>query len=84
MMDDVQSVQVEQNYDAFQRVLARILPEHRDQFALMRDREIVAYYPSAGDANRAGLSAFPDEIFSIQEVTDIAVDLGFYSHVHAS
>ncbi len=35
-----QSEEVDRNYDAFMRVLAEILPEHRDEYALMRDGEM--------------------------------------------
>jgi hypothetical protein len=41
----------------------------------------VAFFKKPGDANRAGVEAFPDGIFSIQEVTDEPIDLGFWSHV---
>lgn len=81
MTSVVQRLQIDQNYDAFQRTLASILPEHRSEHALMRNREIVGYFASAGDAYRAGLVRFPDGVFSIQEVTDDPVDLGLFSHV---
>jgi len=73
--------EVDRNYDAFMRVLGSILDEHRDQLALMRDGEIVGYFDKPGDAYRAGLERFADGIFSIQEVTDEPIDLGFWSHV---
>lgn len=73
--------QIDQNYDAFQRLLSAILTTHRDQYVLLRDREIVEYFDTAGDAYRAGLRHFPDHRFSIQEVTDEPIDLGFQSHV---
>lgn len=76
-----QAEQVDQNYDAFVRVLATILTEHRGEHALMRDRAILAYFDKPGDAYRAGIQRFPDAIFSIQEVTDEPIDLGFWSHV---
>ena len=81
MTSPAQRAQIDANYDAFQRTLAAILPEHRDQHALMRDREIVGYYASVGEAYRAGLARFSDRLFSIQEVTDEPIDLGFFSHV---
>lgn len=84
MTTAAQRAQIDVNYDAFQRTLAAILPQHRDEYALMRDREIVDYYGSAGDAYRAGLDRFPDRLFSIQEVTDEPIDLGFFSHVRSS
>jgi len=82
MMDrERQNVEVDRNYDAFVRMLGTILPEHRDQLALMRDGKVVAYFDKPGDAHRAGMERFDDEIFSIQEVTDEPIDLGFWSHV---
>ena len=76
-----QRAEVDRNYDAFVRVLAGILPQHRDQLALMREGRIVAYFDKPGEAYRSGLEKFPDGIFSIQEVTDEPIDLGFWSHV---
>jgi hypothetical protein len=76
-----QRSEVDRNYDAFVRMLGTILPQHRDKLALMRDGAIVAYYSSPGEAHRAGVERFPDGVFSIQEVTDEPIDLGFWSHV---
>jgi len=76
-----QRVEVDRNYDAFMRVLGSILGDHRDQLALMRDGEIVGYFDKPREALRAAAELFPDGIFSIQEVTDEPIDLGFWSHV---
>lgn len=76
-----QKFEVDRNYDVFMRLLASILTEHRDQYALMRDGEIVGFFDKPGEANRAGMELFDDGIFSIQEVTDEPIDLGFWSHV---
>jgi hypothetical protein len=76
-----QKEQVDRNYDVFMRLLGSLLPEHRDEYALMRDGEIVGFFAKPGDANRAGVETFKDGIFSIQEVTDEPIDLGFWSHV---
>ena len=73
--------EVDQNYDAFVRVLGAILPEHRDKLALMRDGEIVDYFDTPRAALRAASELFADGLFSIQEVTDEPIDLGFWSHV---
>lgn len=84
MTSPAQRQQIDQNYDAFQRVLASLLAGHRDQYALMRDRMIIDYYASAGEAYRGGLARFDDGLFSIQEVTDEPIDLGFFSHVRGA
>jgi hypothetical protein len=78
---DLQAAEVDRNYDAFMRVLGTILSDHRDQLALMRGGEIVGYFATVGDANRAAAQRFGDGIYSIQEVTDEPIDLGFWSHV---
>lgn len=76
-----QEIEVDRNYDAFVRILGTLLPDHRDQYALMRDGKIVGFFDKPGEANRAGIELFEDEIYSIQEVTDEPIDLGFWSHV---
>jgi hypothetical protein len=76
-----QRLEVDHNYDVFTRVLASLLPEHRDQLALMRDGQIVGFYKSPREALEAATKKFSDGIFSIQEVTDEPIDLGFWSHV---
>lgn len=81
MDQERQKLEVDRNYDAFSRMLAAILPEHRDQLALMRDGKIVGYYSTPRGALEAAAQKFPDGIFSIQEVTDEPIDLGFWSHV---
>jgi hypothetical protein len=76
-----QRLEVDRNYDAFVRVLGSILPEHKDQLALMRHGEIVGYFRSPREALVAAHERYPDGIFSVQEVTDEPLDLGFWSHV---
>jgi hypothetical protein len=72
--------QIKANYDAFVQKLPDLLATHRDKFALMRDGEIVEFFDTAGDAFRAGQRLYQDQGFSIQEVTDSEVDLGFFSY----
>ena len=76
-----QRMEVDRNYDAFTRLLGTLLGDHRDELALMRDAEIVGFYRTPREALQAAAEKFPDGIFSIQEVTDEPIDLGFWSHV---
>lgn len=76
-----QKLEVDRNYDAFTRVLGSLLPQHRDQLALMREGEVIGFYNSPREALEAAADKFADGIFSIQEVTDEPIDLGFWSHV---
>lgn len=47
----------------------------------MRDGQIVEFFDTARDAYIAGQKVFEDDLlFSIQEVIETPVDLGFFSH----
>jgi hypothetical protein len=78
-----QAREVDQNYDFFQRTLASYLSENKGKYALLKSRELVGFFSSAGEAFAAGHEKFPDGVFSIQEVTDEPIDLGFFSHAGA-
>lgn len=73
--------QVKRNYEAFAQRLPGLLASHQGKFALMRDGEIVEFFDTARDAYVAGQKLFKDDqLFSIQEVVEAPVDLGFFSH----
>lgn len=78
-MSNIQRAEIDGNFDFFQRSLAALLNEHRGEYALIRNRQIVAFFPSPGEAYRAGLSQFTDEVFSVQEVEDRPVEMGLIS-----
>lgn len=71
---------VEENFEAFQKILPTIPVDKYGKFALMQDRTIIEFFDSAGDAKKAGNLALKGKKFSIQEVTALPIDLGWYSH----
>jgi hypothetical protein len=71
---------IEQNYAAFQAQLPQLVIRHRGKFALMRNGEIVEFFDTARDAYVAGQKLFPQMPFSVQEVIETPVDLGYFSH----
>lgn len=71
--------EIDQNFDFFQRSLRNLLHEHRGEYALIRHKEIVDFYTGPGEAYRAGLVKFPDELFSVQEVEDRPAEFGLIS-----
>ncbi|OJU19662.1 MULTISPECIES: hypothetical protein [unclassified Sphingomonas] len=73
--------EIDGNFDSFQRVVQQYLPARKGQWALLRHGQIVSFHATAGSAEGAGAAQFPDDLFSIQEVSDEVVDLGFFSHV---
>jgi hypothetical protein len=70
--------EVDRNYEAFTRELSNIMGSHRGQFALMKDQKIINFFSSASDARAAAISFIPDKIFSIQQVIDTPIDLGYF------
>lgn len=45
----------------------------------MRHGEVVEFFDTLSDAARFGARMFADEIFSVQEVAERRIDLGFFS-----
>ena len=79
-MSDAIDQQIESNYRAFEEKLPGLVPAYRGKFALMRNGDIIEFFDTARDAYVAGQKLFPDRLFSVQEITDVPVDLGFFSH----
>ena len=79
MPDHARRAEIDANYDFLQRELARILPVHRGQYALIKSCRFEGFFEKPGEAYRAGLARFTDDLFSIQEVTDEPIHLGFFS-----
>lgn len=73
-------VEVDANYDAFERQVASLLQRHEGEFVLMRGGEIVAFHASEAKALAAGRTSFSDGRYSVQEITRRPADLGFFSH----
>jgi len=81
MAESIRQQQVEINYKAFQEKLPSLLTTHRGKFALMRDGQIIDFFDTPRDAYIAGQKIFQqDQLFSIQEVIETPIDLGFFSH----
>ena len=78
---ELQRREVDQNYDYFARSLSTFLPEHIGQYAVLKSREIIDFFDTPAQAYRYALDRFGEAEFSIQEVTEEPIDLGFFSHV---
>jgi len=73
--------QIQQNYRAFVALLPDLLTSQRGKFALMRDGKVVEFFDTARDPYVAGSALFKtDQLFSVQEIVETPVDLGFFSH----
>jgi len=79
-MTDKYQAEVDRNFEEFKKLLPSLLPVHRDRFALMKDGKILAFFSTVQDAAQAAEISIPDGVFSIQEVTDHTINLGFFTH----
>ncbi|MES2754851.1 MAG: hypothetical protein V4659_09320 [Pseudomonadota bacterium] len=76
---DAQRREIDANYDFLQRHLTDMLADHAGEYALLKSCKVVGYYGKVGSAYDEGMRRFPDGRFSIQEVTDEPLHLGFWS-----
>lgn len=80
MAEDALDREIDANFDFFRRVVSSHMPVHAGEYALIRHQHIVSFHSEVADADRAARSAFADGLYSIQEVRERPIDLGFFSH----
>lgn len=78
-MSDERQIEIDRNYDFFQRNLSKYLKDHAGQYALLKGANLIAFFDGPGEAYRDGLARFADELFSIQEVRSEPIHLGHMS-----
>ncbi|MEM7042180.1 MAG: hypothetical protein AAF543_05155 [Pseudomonadota bacterium] len=77
--EDIQT-EIDKNYEAFKKRLPDLAKRHPGKFALMRKEDIVQIFDSAGDARLYAEAQYKDGLWSIQQISDHILDLGFFSH----
>lgn len=75
-----QEKQVAENFEAFAAKMDALIADHEGKWALLRDGSLVEIFDTARDAHVAAWKIFDDDRFSIQEISRVPVDLGFYSY----
>jgi hypothetical protein len=73
-----QDEQVKLNYEAFKKLLPELLKDE-NKFALMRDGELIAVYDTLNDVIVTAEKMYPDGRWSLQEITNKPINLGFRS-----
>ncbi|MGQ0664210.1 MAG: hypothetical protein ACT4P2_11625 [Pseudomonadota bacterium] len=68
------------NYAAFKQLLPELMKSHRGKFVLLRDEKPVEFFNTARDAMVFGRRLYSDGNYSVQEIAERLVDLGFFSH----
>ncbi|MBA3526740.1 MAG: hypothetical protein H0T82_07455 [Sphingomonas sp.] len=77
---DARERELTENYSAFEQMLPGLMENSAGKFALLRQRQLVEVFDTAGAAHAAGRSRFDDRLFSVQKVRSDTVDLGFFSY----
>jgi hypothetical protein len=71
--------ELERNFAAFQECLPELLQSHAGKFAVIRNKKIVDFFDTLADAAKFAARSYPDDMFSIQEVSERRIQLGFFS-----
>ena len=81
-MEDKTQIQaeVDANYEAFKELLPKLLEQHDGKFALMRNRKLVDMFESVNDAVVFAKGNYDDDLFSVQEISNRNINLGYFSH----
>ena len=72
--------EIDKNFARFLELLPSLVPDRHGSCALMRQGEIVEFFPTAIEAQVAGNRRFADGVFSIQEVQEFAEELGCFAY----
>ena len=73
--------EVSENFDFFQTQVIELKKNHFKQFALLYKKEIIEFFDSEDDAIKVGMKDYGEGEFSVQEVNDEVIDLGYQSNV---
>ncbi len=73
---------VDENYKAFTSMLPELMKTYAGKFVVMRDKKTIEFFDTFRDAMVFGTKTYKDGLFSVQEVTDKAIDLGWFSDVY--
>lgn len=76
--------EIDRNLFAFLPRIPQLIANHEGEFALLRHQELVSLHKRLRDALDEACNRFSDGIFSIQQVTDKPVELGFFSYADHS
>ena len=72
--------QIDRNYTAFKALLPDLMKTSGGKWALLHNATLEGVFDTARDAQLAGTKLYADGLFSVQEVRNRAVDLGWFSH----
>lgn len=78
-MTHSQQREVDQNFEAFNKLLPELVKSHAGKYALMHAGEVIEFFDTISDAVRYGHVKYGDN-FSIQHVATQNINLGYHSY----
>ena len=73
--------EVKENYAFFKTQVAELKKDYLKKFALLHKKKIIDFFVSEDDAIKIGMKDYGEGKFSVQEVNDKTIDLGYQSYV---
>lgn len=73
--------EVDRNYDFFKTQILQLKIEHLNKFALLHNKKIVNFFISEDDAIEIGTEKYGEGHFSVQQINDNAIELGYQAYV---
>ncbi len=74
---EAQKLEVAANYEVFQAALPELLQHRRGSYVVYRHQQFVDFFDTFHDALAYCIDAYSDRLFSIQEITDEPLILGW-------
>lgn len=72
--------EIDLNLYAFLPHVPRLMTDHAGEYALLHNQKIVSVHERLHEAVDEAMSKFADGLFSIQQITDKPIELGFFSY----
>lgn len=72
--------EIDRNLFAFLTKVPDLMDEYRGQFALLKEQRVVSIHAKLSQALAEGAQQFSDGLFSVQQITDRPIELGFFSY----
>ena len=73
--------EVDNNYEAFEKLLSTIIGDHKGEYALMKNASIIPCHKIFYEAEETGQEKYKDGLYSIQKVDEESINLGYFSYV---
>jgi len=73
--------EVDDNYVFFKENVQEWKKNYFGKFALLHERKIIDFFDSENDAVKVGMKDYGEGCFSVQQIDDKVIDLGYQSNV---